>query len=78
MAEKGFVKGWGLGRHALGSNYFHYVRDPWGGYSEYSADIDYIPSNCNWEARDHAGDDALSSWGPKPPDDFTANVEGEP
>ena len=25
-------KGWGLGRHVLGSNYFHYVRDPWGSY----------------------------------------------
>ncbi len=43
MAEKGFAYGWGLGRHVLGSNYFHYVRDPWGSYSEYSCDIDYIP-----------------------------------
>jgi catechol 2,3-dioxygenase-like lactoylglutathione lyase family enzyme len=34
MLEKGFAKGWGLGRHVLGSNYFHYVRDPWGSYSE--------------------------------------------
>jgi len=23
MAEKGLQKGWGLGRHVLGSNYFH-------------------------------------------------------
>ena len=30
MADKGYHKGWGLGRHVLGSNYFHYVRDPWG------------------------------------------------
>ena len=43
MAEKGFAYGWGLGRHVLGSNYFHYVRDPWGSYAEYSCDIDYIP-----------------------------------
>jgi catechol 2,3-dioxygenase-like lactoylglutathione lyase family enzyme len=28
MADKGFSAGWGLGRHVLGSNYFHYVRDP--------------------------------------------------
>ncbi|MGE3160087.1 MAG: VOC family protein, partial [Xanthobacteraceae bacterium] len=28
MADKGHVKGWGLGRHVLGSNYFHYVQDP--------------------------------------------------
>lgn len=39
MADKGYSRGWGLGRHVLGSNYFHYVRDPWGSYSEYSADI---------------------------------------
>ena len=25
MADKGYTKGWGLGRHVLGSNYFHYV-----------------------------------------------------
>ena len=43
MHDKGWTKGWGLGRHVLGSNYFHYVRDPWGSFSEYSCDIDYIP-----------------------------------
>src|SRR6185312_10674000 len=32
MADRGFSKGWGLGRHVLGSNYFHYVRDPWGSH----------------------------------------------
>ena len=42
MADHGFVAGWGLGRHVLGSNYFHYVRDPWGSYAEYSSDIDYM------------------------------------
>ena len=30
MHDKGWTKGWGLGRHVLGSNYFHYVHDPWG------------------------------------------------
>ena len=35
MADRGFSAGWGLGRHVLGSNYFHYVRDPWGSYAEY-------------------------------------------
>ena len=30
MPDKGFADGWGLGRHVLGSNYFHYVRDPVG------------------------------------------------
>ena len=50
MLDKGFTKGWGLGRHVLGSNYFHYVQDPWGSFSEYSADIDYIPATCDWAA----------------------------
>lgn len=26
--------------HVLGSNYFHYVRAPWGSFAEYSAHID--------------------------------------
>ena len=56
-----------MGRHVLGSNYFHYVRDPWGSYSEYSSDIDYIPVDCDWEAADHPGDDAFYVWGPNPP-----------
>ena len=30
MADKGWSKGRLLGRHVLGSNYFHYVRDPVG------------------------------------------------
>jgi catechol 2,3-dioxygenase len=42
MAGKGYSKGWGLGRHVLGSNYFHYVQDPWGSYAEYSCDIDFV------------------------------------
>ena len=42
MIEKGHVQGWGFGRHAIGSNFFHYVRDPWGSYVEYYSDIDYI------------------------------------
>ena len=50
MADKGWAKGWGLGRHVLGSNYFHYVRDPWGSFSEYSCDIDYIPKDERWPA----------------------------
>ena len=34
MADQGFSRGWGLGRHVSGSNYFHYVRDPWGSHCE--------------------------------------------
>lgn len=75
MADKGFAKGWGVGRHVLGSNFFHYVRDPWGSYSEYSSDIDYIAVDQEWQAGDHPGEDAFYVWGPTPPDDFATNYE---
>jgi catechol 2,3-dioxygenase-like lactoylglutathione lyase family enzyme len=75
MAGKGFRAGWGLGRHVLGSNYFHYVRDPWGSYSEYSSDIDYIPCDCDWDAGDYPSEDAIYLWGPEMPEDFTVNYE---
>jgi catechol 2,3-dioxygenase-like lactoylglutathione lyase family enzyme len=74
MADKGFSKGWGLGRHVLGSNYFHYVRDPWGSFAEYSADIDYIPLDQDWEAGDHEAEDSFYLWGPEPPEDFTVQL----
>jgi catechol 2,3-dioxygenase-like lactoylglutathione lyase family enzyme len=75
MADKGYRKGWGLGRHVLGSNYFHYVQDPWGSYSEYSCDIDYIPANQDWEPGQHAPEDSFYLWGPEPPADFAVNRE---
>jgi catechol-2,3-dioxygenase len=75
MAEKGFVAGWGLGRHVLGSNYFHYVRDPWGSYSEYSADIDFIPVDADWDTADHPGAESFYLWGPDVPEDFVRNYE---
>ncbi|MCC6889475.1 MAG: VOC family protein [Hyphomicrobiales bacterium] len=75
MADKGYVAGWGLGRHVLGSNYFHYVRDPWGSYAEYSSDIDYIPADHDWKAGDHPPEDSFYVWGPEPPPDFAFNHE---
>jgi catechol 2,3-dioxygenase-like lactoylglutathione lyase family enzyme len=75
MADKGYNKGWGLGRHVLGSNYFHYVEDPWGSYSEYSCDMDFIPAGSDWQGGDFGGEDAFYVWGPNPPDDFTKNKE---
>ena len=75
MAEKGFQKGWGVGRHVLGSNYFHYVRDPWGSYCEYSADIDYIPVTCDWNSGDYPPEDSIYLWGPEMPKDFITNHE---
>ncbi len=76
MADKGWTKGWGLGRHVLGSNYFHYVRDPWGSFSEYSCDIDYIPKDERWPAADHRPEDSFYLWGPDVPREFTINYEG--
>jgi len=75
MADKGFSAGWGTGRHVLGSNYFFYVRDPWGSYSEYACDIDYIAAGQDWEALDHKPEDAVYLWGPALPEDFIVNYE---
>jgi catechol 2,3-dioxygenase len=75
MADKGFAKGWGLGRHVLGSNFFHSVRDPWGSYAEYSSDIDYVPMTMDWQAADHPPEDSFYVWGPTPPEDFAFNHE---
>ena len=75
MADSGFSRGWGLGRHVLGSNYFHYVRDPWGSYSEYSSDIDYIPVDMDWKGEKHPLEDSFYLWGPEPPKDFAFNHE---
>ena len=77
MLEKGYVKGWGLGRHVIGSNFFHYVQDPWGSFSEYSADIDYVAVDCDWKAMDAPPEDSFYVWGPNPPGDFTHNYEAD-
>ena len=75
MADAGYSAGWGLGRHVLGSNYFHYVRDPWGSYSEYSHDIDYISADGAWQASHVTPDNGFYLWGPPPPADFAFNYE---
>jgi hypothetical protein len=59
----------------LGSNYFHYVQDPWGSFAEYSCDIDYVPADKVWPARHHADEDSFYLWGPEPPADFAMNHE---
>ncbi len=77
MARHGFTRGWGLGRHVLGSNYFHYVRDPWSSYAEFSCDMDFIPHTQDWSAGDHVAANAFYMWGPTPPGDFIINYEIE-
>jgi catechol 2,3-dioxygenase len=77
MLEAGRPPGWGLGRHVIGSNFFYYVRDPWGSFAEYFHDLDYIPEQCAWEPRDFPEGDALYRWGPPVPEDFGLNRELE-
>jgi len=75
MYKAGYTRGWGVGRHVLGSNYFYYVRDPWGSYCEYSFDIDYVPNGHAWPSKDHAPEDSFYLWGPPVPEDFVTNYE---
>jgi catechol 2,3-dioxygenase-like lactoylglutathione lyase family enzyme len=75
LEEAGRPPGWGLGRHVIGSNFFYYARDPWGSFAEYFYDLDYIPEQCAWQARDFPPEDAIYRWGPPLPDDFALNRE---
>ncbi|MEO7243237.1 MAG: VOC family protein [Variovorax sp.] len=77
MRNAGYDRGWGVGRHVLGSNFFYYVRDPWGSYAEYSFDIDFVPHDLEWPAADHPPEDSFYVWGPKVPEDFVTNYEKE-
>ena len=40
---------WGLGRHYIGSNFFWYLRDPAGNFSEYYSDLDCIVDDALWQ-----------------------------
>ncbi len=73
MAGKGFQKSWGVGRHVLGSYYFHYVRDPWDSYWEYSADIDCITVTCDWDSGDYPPEDSIYLWRSVMLSDFPTN-----
>ena len=75
MRNAGWGRGWGVGRHVLGSNYFNYVEDPWGSFCEYSCDIDFVPADLDWPAADHPPADSLYVWGPPVPADFITNHE---
>jgi hypothetical protein len=78
MLKAGHTEGWGVGRHVLGSNYFYYARDPFGGYNEYSFDIDHIAADVDWPAGDHAPEDSFYVWGPQVPPYFVVNTEIDP
>jgi catechol 2,3-dioxygenase len=74
MAARGYG-GWGFGRHVGGSNWFWYVRDPFGGWSEYFCDIDYLPAGTEVPRRELAPEDSVFLWGPPMPEDFITNNE---
>jgi catechol 2,3-dioxygenase-like lactoylglutathione lyase family enzyme len=75
MREAGYREGWGISQHTLGSNYFYYVRDPWGSFWEYSAHIDYVSAGTSWASGDYPPEDALYMWGPEMPAYFIENSE---
>jgi catechol 2,3-dioxygenase-like lactoylglutathione lyase family enzyme len=75
LLDQGYRNGWGFGRHVIGSNFFHYIRDPWGSLAEYFCDIDYIPDDAQWQPKNYPVADSLYVWGPNVPDDFAVNFE---
>ncbi len=77
MQASGWHPAWGVGRHVIGSNFFFYIRDPWGSFAEYFHDLDQIPESCAWQPQDFPEADALYCWGPPVPEEFGRNVELE-
>jgi catechol 2,3-dioxygenase-like lactoylglutathione lyase family enzyme len=61
---------WGLGRHHAGSNFFYYLKDPSGTFSEYYSDMDCVPEDQVWTPETFEGARGLFSWGPPPPPSF--------
>ncbi|WP_326596622.1 VOC family protein [Streptomyces sp. NBC_01803] len=61
---------WGLGRHHAGSNFFWYLKDPAGNFSEYYSDMDCVVDDQLWKPEVFEGAEGLFSWGPPPPPSF--------
>jgi catechol 2,3-dioxygenase-like lactoylglutathione lyase family enzyme len=66
---------WGIGRHAIGSNWFWYLREPNGTFVEYTADIDRISDQDLYRPKDWHGHEFLYSYGPPPPPVFLEPVD---
>jgi catechol 2,3-dioxygenase-like lactoylglutathione lyase family enzyme len=73
---------WGLGRHYAGSNFFWYLKDPSGTFSEYFSDMDCIVDDSLWQPETVEGARGLFRWGPPPspsflhPEDLAAMMTG--
>jgi catechol 2,3-dioxygenase-like lactoylglutathione lyase family enzyme len=68
---------WGLGRHAIGSNWFWYLRDPAGNFVEYTADLDTITAQDLYVPKEWAGKEYLYAYGPSVPAEFLAPRDAE-
>ncbi len=77
LAEKSGRGDWGFGRHTIGSNFFHYIQDPWGSWFEYYSDMDFIDDYELWTPTNYEMEDSLANWGPAVPADFVHNYETE-
>jgi catechol 2,3-dioxygenase-like lactoylglutathione lyase family enzyme len=73
---------WGLGRHYAGSNFFWYLKDPSGTFSEYFSGMDCIVDDSLWQPETVEGARGLFRWGPPPspsflqPEDVAAMMTG--
>jgi len=61
---------WGLGRHAIGSNFFWYLRDPAGHFAEYVSDLDRITDGAAYAPPVWEGPQAIYAWAPPLPGEF--------
>lgn len=79
LLENGFKNIWDPRRHGVGSNYFHYFRDPWHGMAEYLFDADFVAGDYNREVDDFVRQNGMFLWAvdDPPPKDFGANYEAE-
>jgi catechol 2,3-dioxygenase len=68
---------WGFRRHTIGSNFFHYIQDPWGSWFEYYSDMDHIDDYALWTPTNYGMEDSLANWGPEIPEDFVHNYEAD-
>lgn len=75
LVDKAGRGDWGFGRHTVGSNYFHYIQDPWGSWFEYYSDMDFIDDHSLWTPTNYRLEDSLANWAPKVPHDFVHNYE---
>lgn len=77
LIQAGYQDAYGLGRHVGGSNYFHYIRDPWNSLAEYFWDIDIIPEDdSGWEPLDVPPEQLTAVWPTMPPPpEFSMNFE---